>query len=758
MRRLLILLFIAMALAPAQAMPQISDFAATPQSAYLGEDVVLSFTCNSTNSPIQHTNISITGPELIVPDIAVPGNLFYSITLGSDYIDRIGDFTATAYCRDAEAETSATAAFSVASVVGGIVEVSPDAIYTGDTVEIIFDMKKDGVPLTSSVEFALFIDGVQKDARSIVYDTRKGWVLKMDAPDSPGSHQLKIIARYDRINVTSEQPITVRNPLEFTVEGFDRSSVVANDNVTVTLRAYNRGQAIAIDNNLRIYLEGQELDKNITISGGLIYAKITMPNVAPNAYNVRAVLTYGGSEYTAMRQIQYIIPVSGRFVDGGRAISVQIRFLQGGTERLKFITDSAGSYSGQLVPGKYDIEFTFPDATLRLNGASISYYNNSIGYSYMTDVKVPGIAGNSVYYFSSFTSFSRATVEIPLKDMEDDIKVFRCSLFVDRVCKTSWTETSAYVDKAQHIVRLDVDSLATFALGYRESVDVNFNTEKKTYSVKEPIGIRGSTQDSAKNIIPNAKLDVRLGNDVIGNLNSDSNGIFYIELQAPDVEGTYNLTVYAEKSPYLRGEKSLVFDVQKIRALSVLFSDTVRVGAGSNLTKELTIVNTGQDDLNDVQLSMDGIPEEYYRMEKKTFNLPVGEQEKITIIFTVPVDAGPTTLEGNIKLSSLDINKEKSFGFTIAEPSKDVPAAGNSPATGFAFDFSLPSVDISYIYLIVFAAAAFSFAIVMKKVRGRTPRMSMRARPAATDNMNTLSDIKNHIRSAQRTKKGEENG
>jgi hypothetical protein len=760
MKAIVLLAFLVILLAPAQAMPQMFDFTATPANAYLGESVVLSFICNSTNSPIQNTNASIVGPDLIIPNLHIPGNLYYSLALGRDYIDRVGSFTATAYCRDAEAETSSTASFNVASVTGGIVEVSPESIYTGDTLEIVFEMKKDGVPLTSSVDLSLFINGVQKDPRSIVYDMRRGWIIKADAPTSPGSYTLKIIGKYDRINVTSESNFIVKNLLEFTIESFDKSNVVAGDNVTVTLRAYNHGQVLT-DTGIKIYLEGLELDKSITSNGGFIYAKITMPNVAPNVYNVRAILSYNGNDYIALKPIQYIIPVTGQFLDNGRAVSVQIRFLQSEVEKIKLITDAAGRFSGQIVPGRYDVEFIFPDATLRLRDASISQYNNSMGYAYITDTKVPGIVSNTIYSFSSFLSFSRAIIEIPAKDLDDDAKVFRCDIFgSDRKCRNSWTEANAYIDRARGIVKLEVDTLATFAIGQRESVSVNFNTEKKIYSIKEPIGIRGSTQDSFKNPIANAKMDVRLGNDVIGNLNSDNNGIFFIEFLAPTVEGIYNLTVYAEKSPYLKGEKSMIFEVQRVRSLSVLFSDTIRLNAGSNITKEITVVNTGQDSLNDLQLSIDGVPEEYYTIEKTLFSLPVNGEEKINILFDVPQDAVLTTFDGKLKLSSPEIDREKSFGFTIVEAKKDVEPA-TTAVTGLAFDFSLPKIDTSYIYLIVFALVLFTAAIAMKKM-GRSRSYGVKSKtPSSTDNMNTLADIKNHIKSSGRKpveKKDEKNG
>jgi hypothetical protein len=325
--------------------------------------------------------------------------------------------------------------------------------------------------------------------------------------------------------------------------------------------------------------------------------------------------------------------------------------------------------------------------------------------------------------------------------------MFKCSLWnsAKKACDSSWTETSANFDKIKNNAVLQSTSLSAFTIGNREKISVSAGLDKKTYNLKDLVKIRGRTLDSATNPIPNAVIDIKMGDTLIGNMNSDSNGVFNIEFISPGAEDNYTLTIYAKKEPYLQGEQGLLLEVVKLRSLSILFSDSIRISPGGEAKRDIVILNTGQDDFHGLRISIEGIPQEFYVLASETTDIPVNGQSKIGVSFAVPENAEQKTYAALVKVQSDTMTKDKSFGFTVASENNVTEISATqqeNPITAFLTNLKLPTYNISTFSLIVFALISFSAAIALKKYRKR--------RSPESENMSVLFDIKNHLRSKRR--------
>jgi hypothetical protein len=132
------------------------------------------------------------------------------------------------------------------------------------------------------------------------------------------------------------------------------------------------------------------------------------------------------------------------------------------------------------------------------------------------------------------------------------------------------------------------------------------------------------------------------------------------------------------------------------------------------VTQTFKIANTGQTDFPAFDIALQGVPDGYYFIDSAPQSLDTGESRNLDVTFSVPENATAGTSSASIKATSNGITQEKKFGFTVIEK----PAAA-AASTGFATIF-LPQPSMGMIYLILFAAVAFSSAFMLKRRKNRT--------------------------------------
>lgn len=190
----------------------------------------------------------------------------------------------------------------------------------------------------------------------------------------------------------------------------------------------------------------------------------------------------------------------------------------------------------------------------------------------------------------------------------------------------------------------------------------------------------------------------------------------------------------AVKYPYLKFDSSMILEIVKSKDLSIVFPDTVKVKEGESLTQNFTITNIGQTDLYNLNISLTGVPSEYYTLTDKIEKLKVGEEKTVSVYFSVPYNISLGTYSATLKVFNEDLSKEKIFGFTIVGQNQTTTV----PTTGISGKIVLPEITPDLIYILMFAAVVFTLAFLLKRRKVRKQRRY--------DFKNLLFEIKNHIK------------
>jgi hypothetical protein len=750
MKKYFIILLLIVIQKIAFATPVIENVSVNPQSLWIGESPIISLNCyDNENKTITNVYANTLGPRIILPSLNFTGN--YGSFTGDyepikTYLDRTGSYNATIICNNNDGNsTNSSTTFTVSKLTGYISSIQPKPGYIGYEIEIDFFVKKDETPLTSGVIFSITLNNQAKQLKiPPAYDMSKGWMLKIDSPSAEGIYNVKVYASYDRANVSNSSSIEIRKKIEFEIVSLSKNWVEGNENITVTLNAKDSENIIDINkNNLNVQIVATNLNiLSIDRNGNFYDVEITTPSISAGRYELKAILSYEGSSYADTKPIDYIVTVKGKIVDSNnKGISTEIRFLSNNVEKLKLATDSAGYYSGSLPPDTYDIQVTFPQSTLYLKGVSISNFNDPVKYFYSTDPVVLGIRNAGLFGYEVALIYHEVNIEMNYDERnvidETNLVVFKCSNWNSgrKVCNDKWVEIGGDIDTVRNLVKINLNSFSAFVIGERKTISVNFNLDSQKYYTGSTIKVRGLVKDLDGDTVANATIKAYVKNTQINvETFSDNNGVFSFELKAPEEEGNYNLALNAEKSPYISFNDSKSFDVVKNRAITIVVPDTIKLKQGQNFTQEISIVNTGQADLSNLNISLTGIPSNYYNMTDFIEKLKENEESKTYIYFSIPEDAEKKTYSASLVAFNDEIRQEKIFGFTIVGKNESVVEVASGPSGRFI----LPSLDSNMTYIIIFAIFCFSMAIILKRIKVKKSKRN--------EIKDFLFDVKSYLR------------
>ena len=302
---------------------------------------------------------------------------------------------------------------------------------------------------------------------------------------------------------------------------------------------------------------------------------------------------------------------------------------------------------------------------------------------------------------------------------EDNLRIFKCSDWNigKKICNSNWVEVAGELDTVRNGMKMTSSTLSGFVIGEVKNILVEFGPDKDEYYLGDSVKIRGIVKDDEGNIVSNASISVQMKNTQTKyTAVADTNGVFSIGLPQVNDEGTYTFTLTAKKSPFIdfKGEES--FNVTKKKSVYIDFPETVRIERGGNLTQKFDIVNNGQADISNIEISLEGLPENYYSIESNNIDIGPDQQKTLYIDFYIPVYADVGISSATLKIESGSISEEKVFGVNILEKDENQ----SNPPTGLATGFDLSDIKYSDIlYVAVFATACFSFAIILKKFRIR---------------------------------------
>jgi len=615
------------------------------------------------------------------------------------------------------------------SYLGEKIIVRASAIKTSDTDEII----------TNNVNFNVYLNNraVQID-NDATYSIGSEWIIttkEISSTDfSPSIYTLNISASYMGETVSSTKSIQIKNPVEFEFIDVDKKEVLSEDNITITLKAIEKGNPIPLQD---LQLKFQISDKQCTIlsttqTGNNLAVIISAPLLSPSSYNMSIKITYNDYrwEYSSIT-IDYGVPVNVNMKDSSNnAVSTQFRFLINGVEKKKFITASDGSFSGYIPPGTYDIELTFPNSKLTLYDVMVNSFDNPIRFDHPSvSINIPGIGVGDIYVFEVALSYSNAYLEFKYDSSkilnEEEITVYKCENwnFGRKICSGDWKTVSAVIDNIRDLVKINTSSLSTFLVGYKKEMNLNFETNKDEYYLSDIIKVTGIVEDEDGQPVSDVQITETMpGTEISASGKTDNGGVFAFEFIGPDQEGEYNIIVKAEKSPFSSINSSKIVKVVRSSQLSLLVPESVKINQGEIYSMWITIVNIGQTDFLDLTLSLSGIPEDYYTLPEIN-ELKVGEEKKIAIDFKIPENAGKASHTGKLRVTYDDTYLEEQFILTVfsLEENETVP----QDTGGFKFPslslptakIILPTMNTEVLIIALSTIFIFSFAVVFKKRR-----------------------------------------
>ncbi len=724
---LLIGLLLLFSLTPIYATPVINKVKFIPSDIWLTENTVINVECfDNENKSISEVFTDIQGPDIILPRIRLTAeNLTtYNATISSSYLDRVGIFNANVYCINSENQnTTASASFTVSTLSAIITSITPDPVYIGEPLTINYLVKKNNVALSSDVTFNIKLNGVSYSLKQDpAFDTVKGWVLVIDSPLTSGTYIATVTAFHNRNNITNSASVVVKRPISFDVVSLDKTELLGNDSIVITVEALEKGAAIDLKADyldIKINSTGISI-LDITRINNRHTVKVSVPALLPRTYSMEIIFSYKTYSAAITKTVSYVIPVSGKIVDeSGNGIKAKLKFISDLGEKT-IETDSTGSYSGVIVPREHDIEIIFPESELKLFDVMIDEFEDPICYQALQNIETPGLWTSRIYVFEVDLQFSKVFMQLSYDDKtvfdESQLSLYRCDNWNvgNKVCNVDWVRVAAEIDSVRNLIKLNKSSLSAYAIGEEKRIKVDYGLDKAIYNLNDVIKIKGITQDDNNKEVGNVNLTIGiLGTEISQKTVSDDNGIFELELLAPDSEGTYELSIKAEKLPYLSFEETESIEIVKSKELSVVAPDIIKITQGDNATSEIIIVNVGQTDLFDVKISLTGFPEDYYTLGESIAQISAGQESRVTLQLDIPENASKNTYSVNLEVSADNITVEKIFAITIIEK---IEKEEQLPTGEIILPrISLPQVGFEWIFLILLSISSLFIAFVLKR-------------------------------------------
>lgn len=623
------------------------------------------------------------------------------------------------------------------------VPYSPDLVYLGDSLEIhakLVETSDSQQPITSNVNFEVYLDGenilIDPDK---TYPSGEEWVITTEdlstSDFDPSSYTLTLDAIFREETISYSKNVEVRSPVEFELITVDKTEVLPGDIITVTFRALERGNPIPPQDLQSSFQIGGEQSTilNTTQTGNNINVVISVPSLSPGSYDMFMEVIYDSYVWEPNPMtIDYGVPVTVDIKDSdGNAVTTQFRFLVNGIEKKKFITGSEGLYSGFIPPGIYDIEIVFPNSKLNLYDIMINDFDNPIRFDNPSvDVNILGVGVGDIHVFEVALSYSDVYLEFKYDSSkipnENDIIVHKCENwnFGGKLCSEDWETIDAEIDTVRDLVKINTSSLSAFLVGYKKEMGLNFNTDKDEYYLKHIIKVTGIVEDVEGKPVPDAQITASIsGTEISASGVTDNAGVFAFEFIGPDQEGSYDISIEAEKSPFSTVKETKTIKIVKSSQLSLLIPEGIRATQGESSSVWISIVNIGQTDFPNLILSLSGIPEGYYNLPSEMAELKAGEKTEVSLDFMIPDDAGKTSYTGKLGVTHDEITLEEQFILTVLSSDKNKTTTLPQNTEGFKFpslglptgNIVLPTMDSGTLALAISTVFIFSFAVLFKK-------------------------------------------
>jgi hypothetical protein len=300
---------------------------------------------------------------------------------------------------------------------------------------------------------------------------------------------------------------------------------------------------------------------------------------------------------------------------------------------------------------------------------------------------------------------------------ETNIEVYACHNWnLDaRQCSTDWDRIGSEIDVNRNLVSFDLTKLSAFIVGERKGLGIEASLDKKEYHLNDAIKLTGVVRDTDNRFVEGVTVSYSIGSEK-GKAETNSDGVFSATLAAPGEEGFHIMNLVASKAAYEGGGTDLEVSVLREKKLLWVLPLKSQINDMETSAVEVSLINSGQETLKDIRISVGGIPQGWYDFEPKEIEGMGPGKEEIIIIEVTPESPDRTSYTVNVEAECDEIGSE-SDNFVLTVSSDGVveqPGAQEiaDPGPGFSTDQISSYIVSNLPHIVNSISVAVSVAVI----------------------------------------------
>ncbi|MBI4895555.1 MAG: hypothetical protein HY831_03615 [Candidatus Aenigmarchaeota archaeon] len=718
------------------ASPQIANTSSNVTELWLGNSIEFSASCVSENN-----TVSSVWAILDQGGININYNNISNIYKATFTPVASGNYTGTIFCKDnsSSISNSSLTAFFVrefsVNILNPLVKVVK---YPDDELEITSSIKKDSVAIVNGFTFEAYLSGTLQAITSQSF-LNNSWILKIKIPSSySGLYDLKLIGKYSESSLGNiskydikQNIIQIDNLLALSIDSIQSDKIKGGENIVLSTKAYYKGKILTNLTKDMFSINQDFKISEVAQSGDQYLIRVDLPAYSPGEYSIKLKLTHSGASVESSKKIVYPVIFTGSFVDSKlRPLDGSIIFTKG-FDVSKY--PISGQSTVQIPKGNYDMTVHLPGLDADFTGVSIeNHTENLINFEYLDSVDLSSLKISAGFAMEFKQSFSSLELNVNYDDSkisdETNQQVYTCKNwnFGAKKCNSGWEEAKASFDIVANKVKINTDHLSAYVIGEKSNVSLTLKTDKDSYYLTEPVKVSGQIKDSLGNPLKDASITVTLDSKT-ELTKSDENGIYSVSILAPSKDSSYNIFVKAEKdifSPLTLSKKLTIYKKKDATIISPQKIETT----GKGVSTSISVLNSGQDSLSNLKLSISGLPSNWVVLEKNNID-SLGEKEKIDILLNItPANATTDSYDFSITLEGDSISKTQVSTLIITDVSikvqEIIPQPSENHLTGM-LTFDVTNTDTLLICGLVAIVVVVIVVAVKKKSRNRNDLLSL---------------------------------
>ncbi|GEM_PF-6782923 len=718
------------------ASPQITNISSNVTELWLGNSITLSASCISENNTV--TSVwAILDQGGINIDYSNVSNI-YKATFSPV---ASGNYSGIIFCKDNSSSiaNSTLGTFSVKKLIVSIsIPIDKTIKYPDDELEITASIKKDSIAIINGFTFEVYLSGTIQIITSQSF-LNNSWLLKIKIPTSYfGFYDLKVVGKYSESSLGNtfnydikQNIVQVDSLLSLGIDSIQSDKIKGGESVVLSTKAYYKGKVLTNLTKDMFSINQDFKISDMSLSGDQYLIKVDLPAYDPGEYIIKLKLLYSGSLIESTKKIVYPVIFTGSFIDS------KLKPLQGNLIFTKGFDVSKYPVSGQstvqIPKGKYDMTVHLPGLDADFIGVSIeNHTENLINFAYLDAVDFNSLKISSGFAMEFKQSFESLEIEVTYDDSkisdETNQQIYTCKNwnFGAKKCNSGWEEAKGSFDVVANKVRINTNHLSAYVIGERANLSLILKTDKESYYLTEPIKVSGQIKDSSGGPLKEASITITLDNKT-ELTKSDENGLYSTSIVAPVKDGSYSISVKAEKdlfSPLTSSKKLTIYKKKDVTIINPQKIETT----GKGVSTSITILNSGQDSLSNLKLSISGLPSSWVILDKNIIE-SLAEKEKIDVVLNItPINTTTDNYDFSINLEGDSINKNQPSKLVITDVSikvqEIIPQTSNNQLTGM-LTFDITNTDTLLIVALVAVVIIIVVVLVKKKSRNRSELLSL---------------------------------